>query len=378
MTGHPLVLILHEPLEVLRVMARSQRTLSSSLSACALCLIVAACGSSNGIDESDQGASDGSMEADDGDTDEEGGDPGGDPGDGAQANFQDGLIGLRSYGCEPGAEGEFTTEFVEAYLADGRLTSDTWLYEEPGCSTRPLTFSRALAVSTWSLEGPRVTEDGRQAYGIRFEALQQGNDGDIYGDTPGKVSYDLVALEEGGVSIGAEVSTTLEGLSNSLLGPFPATPLGERAATASVEGLQGTWLAGCFNSRIQQRAFDQQAFVETIRYYADSACETFYAETIKTWAVTYGEPVTSVFGQPVMRTTMERVDAQYGDLVIDVSLPEPPPLGENGAVVEDIWGVIDDELVIGTCLDKGPGNCGVGENIPDMLNFNIGNRYLRQ
>lgn len=267
---------------------------------------------------------------------------------------------------------------MEAYLADGRVTSDTWLYEEPSCSTRPLTFSSALAVSAWSLEDPVLTEDGREAYGIRYEALQQGNDGEPNGDAPGTVSFDLVALEDGGVSIGSEPSTTLEGLTNSLLGPYPATPLGERATTASREGLQGTWLAGCFNSRIQQRAFDEQEFVETIRYFADGACETFYAETIKTWSVTYGEPVTSVFGQPVMRTTIERIDARYGDLVIDASLPEPPPLGENGAVFEDIWGVIDDELVIGTCLDKGPGNCGVGDNIPDMLNFNIGNRFVRQ
>lgn len=299
-------------------------------------------------------------------------------GDGAAANFRDALVGYRSYGCTPGAEGEYTTEFIEAFTEEGLVYYDTWLYEEPDCVTRPLTFNRTLELQSWELGDAVLAADGRMAYAIDYTTIQQGNDGAVYGDPVGTVVYDIVGIDEGGVAGGEVAATDPAQRTDRLLGPFPAEPLGVRAEPASREALLGTWEAACRRSKTRTRTLDEQSLVDRVRYYTDTACTEFYAETITTWTATYGEPTVSAFGQPVMRTTIERISARYGDLVIGGGVPAPPELGENGAVFEDIWGVIAGELLIGTCLDKRPEDCGVGENVPDLLNMNVGDRFFRQ
>jgi len=294
--------------------------------------------------------------------------------------FVEQLEGIRSYGCSPGGEGQFTTEFVEIY-ANGQTTYDFWLYEEPDCITRPLTFTSTLPVDGFVVEDPVPTADGRDAFGIRLETIQQSSEADESDSPVGTVLFDLVAVEQGGVTTGSTLaSTTPEGRPTALGAPFNAEPLGMRTAPASRESLMRSWTASCFNGREQQRVFDELQLVETVSFYADDDCsaEMFLATRVNTWSIDYGDPVVTTFGQSALRTSTVLIDSQYTSLVIDPTLGSPPPLSQVGLMFEDIWAVFDNELVIGTCLDKRPGNCGVGDNIPDLLNFNSGNRFVGQ
>ena len=297
----------------------------------------------------------------------------------ARLAFEEQLEGVRSYGCSPGSEGFFTTEFVEVY-ANGQTTYDFWLYEEPECVTRPLTFTTELPIQSYVLENPVFTADGRDAFEIRFEVLQVSSEDDGSASPVGTELFDIAALEQGGVTLGTNFATTPEERPAELSDPASAQPIGMRADQASMEGLMHTWQAACFNGREQRRQFDEQVFIETISFYADDNCadSSFFATRRNTWNITYGNPVTTVFGQPALRTTTELINSELPSITFGSGLPGPPPLSEIGLVFEDIWAVIDNELVIGTCLDKGPGNCGVGNNIPDILNFNVGNRFVRQ
>jgi hypothetical protein len=298
----------------------------------------------------------------------------------ARLAFVEQLEGIRSYGCSPGEEGQFTTEFVEIY-ANGQTTYDFWLYEEPDCVTRPLTFTSTLPIDGFVIEDPVPIADGRGAFGIRLETIQQSSEADESDSPVGTVLFDLVAVEQGGVTTGDTLaSTTPEGRPTALGAPFNADPIGMRAAPASREGLMRSWSASCFNGREQQRVFDEQQLVETISFYADDDCsaDMFLATRVNTWSIDYGDAVVTTFGQSALRTSTVLIDSQYTSLVIDSTLGAPPPLSQVGLMFEDIWAVIDNELVIGTCLDKRPANCGVGENIPDLLNFNVGNRFVGQ
>lgn len=288
------------------------------------------------------------------------------------------LEGARSYGCSPGAEGQFTTEFVEVFT-DGITTSDTWLYEEPECVTRPLSFTTALSLQSVTLENPVLTADGREAFAVMLETLQLSSEADEDDFPVGTVLFDILAVEQGGITEGTDFATTAEDRPSELASVLSAAPIGDRAEPASPEGLMSTWLSACFSGNIRQRTFGEQQFIENIQSFAENTCETPIATIINTWDVTYLDPITTVFGQSAMRTTMELVDSRYDDLVIDSNLPAPPSLSEVGLRFEDIWSIIDNELVIGTCLDKRIGDCGVGvDNIPTVLNFNIGNRFVRQ
>lgn len=300
----------------------------------------------------------------------------------ARLAFEAQLEGIRSYGCVPGEEGFFTSEFVEVF-SNGLTTYDFWLYEEPECVTRPLTTASVLPVLSYVLENPVLTADGREAFEIQLERLQLSSEDGEDVQPVGTALFDLVAVEQGGVSIniGITSATTPGERPTELVGPFSAEPIGARADPASMEGLMHTWQADCFNGREITRVFDEQQFIETFTEYADDDCtsDSFIATQLNTWNVTYGDPVTSVFGQSVMRTTIELIDAQFTSVVIDSSLPAPSPLREIGTVFEDIWAVIGDELVIGTCLDKRIGNCGNStDNIPNLINLNVGNRFVRQ
>ena len=295
----------------------------------------------------------------------------------AIAAFGDQLQGVRSYGCTVRGPDQYTTEFVEVF-SNGVTTNDVWLYEEPDCVTRPLTFSSALSMQNYTLESPFLTADGREAFKVQFETLQLSSESDDTDFPVGTVLYDILAVEEGGVTQGTSFATTEAERPTELIDAAPATAVGARADTASIDGLKHIWKAACFNGKIQQREFTDQQMIETVEYYNESACERFIATKINTWDVTYGEPVTTVFGLSALRTTTELVDSRLDDIVIDSTLQAPPGLSEIGISFEDIWGVVANELVIGTCLDKRPGNCGSDSNIPDMLNFNVGNRFVKQ
>ena len=322
------------------------------------------------VDDPDSGAPDNS--------DPDGGDPdSGGPDNSSVLAFAENLEGIRSYGCVPGGEGDFTFEFVEVY-SNGLLFDDFWLYEEPECVTRPLTFSSVLGVQSYILGDPVLTDDGREAVEIVFETLQVSSEAGEDAFPVGTILFDIVALEQGGVTLGTTLATTPEDRPSTLLPAATATPIGVRADAASSAGLQGQWLAECFNGRIQQREFGETEFVETVQSFAEDTCEILLGTRINTWSITYLEPVLTVFGQPALRTSTELIDSRVENILIDSSLPPPPTTTELGLVFEDIWGVIDNELVIGTCLDKGPADCGVGDNIPDLLNYNVGNRFVRQ
>lgn len=295
----------------------------------------------------------------------------------ARMAFNSELEGVRSYGCSPGAEGQFTTEFVEVFF-NGQTSSDIWLYEEPDCNSRPLTVKTALPLQSYMLENPVVTADGRDAFEVQLETLQVSSEAGDGAFPVGTVLFDIFALEQGGVTQGTAFATTAEERPLDLLTAGTATPVGARADAATAAGLMNTWRAECFNGRVQERTFDDQQLVERVDFYADDACESFIASRFNTWNVTYKEAVTTVFGQPALRTFTELVSSRYGIILSGPDLPEPPPLSQVGLMFEDIWGVIGDELVIGTCLDKRPGGCGSADNVPDILNYNVGNRFVRQ
>ena len=295
----------------------------------------------------------------------------------ARLAFEEQLEGVRSYGCVPGDV--FTTEIVEIY-SNGQTSIDEWFYEEPGCVTRPLSGTSTLPIQSYVLQNPVLTTDGREAFEIQLEILQlSSNDGEDAAPV-GTEFFGLVAVEQGGVTLGTTFATTPEERTTELDEPFNAAPIGSRTDPASMEGLMHTWQAACAGGQEMTRVFDEQQFIETISFYADADCsaESFFATRVNTANVTYGDPVTSVFGQSVMRTTREVIDSQLTSIVIGAGLPSPPPLTEVGLIVEDIWAVIDNELVIGTCLDKRPGNCGRGDNIPNLIDYNIGERFIRQ
>ena len=305
--------------------------------------------------------------------------------DAAILAFEEQLEGVRSYGCVPGVDGFLTSEFVEVF-SNGLTTFDFWLYEDDTeCVTRPITETTVLPIFSYVLERPFITADGREAFEFQTEVQQlssvDGFNVNFANFPEGTVLFDIIAVEQGGVVAGTTLSSTPEDRPTELLEPFGSPqPVGIRAEPASIQGLINTWQAECFQGREQQREFNEQNLIETISFYDDDDCaaDRFRATRVNTWNITYGDPVTTVFGQPALRTTTELVDSQFSDLVIDSSLPPPPPLSQIGLVFEDIWGVIDNELVIGTCLDKRPDNCGVADNIPDIMNFNVGNRFVKQ
>ena len=241
-----------------------------------------------------------------------------------------------------------------------------------------MTFSSVLGVQSYILGDPVLTDDGREAVEIVFETLQVSSEAGEDAFPVGTILFDIVGLEQGGVTLGTTFATTPEDRPSTLIPAATATPIGVRADAASSAGLQGQWLAECFNGRIQQREFGETEFVETVQSFAEDTCEILLGTRINTWSITYLEPVLTVFGQPALRTSTELIDSRVENILIDSSLPPPPTTTELGLVFEDIWGVIDNELVIGTCLDKGPADCGVGDNIPDLLNYNVGNRFVRQ
>ena len=296
----------------------------------------------------------------------------------ARLAFEAQLEGIRSYGCVAGDEGFFTAEFVQVF-SDGLTTSNTWFYEEPECVTRPLSAS-TLGIDSYVLESPFLTADGREAFKIQYEVLQLSSQAGEDAFPVGTVLFDIIAVEQGGVTQGTVFSTTPEERATELFAPSDAEPIGARTDPASMEGLMHTWQAACGNGREITRVFDEQQFLETINFYADDDCsvDSFIATRVDTANITYGDPVTSVFGQSVMRTTRELIDSQFTALVIDSSLPAPPPLNEPGLIVEDIWAVIDNELVIGTCLDERPGNCRTADNIPNLIDYNVGDFFIRQ
>ena len=298
----------------------------------------------------------------------------------APGGFDAMLEGVRSYGCVPGDAGFFTTEFVEVF-ANGLTTYDTWLYEEPDCVSRPLSVNRTLPLNSYTVQEPLTANDGTPVYGLMFEVLQHSiEEGD--GNLPiGTRLYDIAAIDQGGVRLGQSFATTPEDRPMDLLDASSAMPVGQRADAASAEGLMHIWHAACFNGQVQWREFNEQHLIETVRYFANNECTDngFYATRINTWEVSYGAPVTTVFGQPALRVRSELADSRLDDIVIGSGLPSPPALSEIGLVFEDIWGVVDGELVIGTCLDKRSDDaCGSAQNVPNMLNFNVGNRYIRQ
>ena len=297
----------------------------------------------------------------------------------ARLAFEEQLNGIRSYGCNPG---DPSFELVEVY-SNGLLTWDFWLYEEPECVTRPVAASQVFGIESYVLGDPVLTADGREAFEFQTEVLQQSQQ-DVDNEFPaGTVGFGIIAVEQGGVLLGTTIGSTPEERPTELQDVSLVAnvqPIGVRAEPASMEGLIDTWQSECLNGRVDRRVFDEQNLIETSSFYDDDDCaaDRFIATRVNTWNITYGDPVTSVFGQPALRTTIELIDSQFSSLVIDSSLPAPPALTEIGLVFEDIWAVVDNELVIGTCLDKRPGNCGIGENIPDLLNFGNERRFVRQ
>ena len=243
--------------------------------------------------------------------------------------------------------------------------------------------SQVFGIESYVLGDPVLTADGREAFEFQSEVLQQSQQ-DVDNEFPaGTVGFGIIAVEQGGVLLGTTIGSTPEERPTELQDVSLVAnvqPIGVRAEPASMEGLIDTWQSECLNGRVDRRVFDEQNLIETSSFYDDDDCaaERFIATRVNTWNITYGDPVTSVFGQPALRTTIELIDSQFSSLVIDSSLPAPPALTEIGLVFEDIWAVVDNELVIGTCLDKRPGNCGIGENIPDLLNFGNERRFVRQ
>ncbi len=301
------------------------------------------------------------------------------PSDGDIAAFNSMLQGVRSYGCVPGGEGFFTTEFVEVF-SDGITSNDVWLYKDQDCTSRPLTFSTQLGLERYMVEMPLSTNDGQSVYGINFQILQLSSEDTNDAFPVGTTLYDIVKLEDGGFTLGNAFATTPEERPLDLLQPAAAVSVGMRADPASAEGLMHTWGAACFNGKIQQRVFDEFNLTETVECFADDDCDidSFYATRINTWDVTYADAVTTVFGQPALQVRSELADSRLDQIVIGAGLPSPPALSEVGIVFEDIWAVFANELVIGTCLDKSIGDCGSAGNIPNLLNFNVGNRFIRQ
>ena len=140
--------------------------------------------------------------------------------DAAKMAFSEQLVGVRSYGCIPGEPGQFTTEFVEVYT-DSFSTFDTWLYEEPDCVTRPLSFNATLSLSSYTLESPFLTSEGREAFTVTTELLQDSTEGT--GFSVGTTLFDLIAVEQGGVTVGVTFAETEDCLLYTSPSPRDAT-----------------------------------------------------------------------------------------------------------------------------------------------------------
>ena len=313
------------------------------------------------------------------------GEPGGEePGDrvaAARADFRDALVGVRDYGCEPGEEGSYSTRFVEAYTGDGLYTHDLHLHEARDCSDRPLSFASQLSIESWSLIDPLVTGDGCEAFGIDFETRQERLEGgEVTGYALGTVVYDIAALEAGGVTLGTDLPASPEERGDTLFDPSPAVPWAGLSAPASREGLQGTFAAACFRAKEQTRAFEGATFTETVVYFVDDACTMAHARRVTRWDIEYGEPTRTVFGDAALETRMVAAESAVTEVATDAAgVPEPPAPTEIGKTFFDLWAVVGDELVVGTCLDKGPGDCGTTAALrADVLNLNVGNRYRRR